>query len=200
MKILYLSTCIGVSYWVIHWLSGSQQVTICSPKDIWQSLETFFIVMSEERDATGLLFFSHYIRFDSLEPHELQHTRLPCLSLSPRICSNSCSSESVMPSNHLLHCRPLLLLPSTFPSIRVFFSESVFCIMWPKYWSFSFSSSPSMNIKGWSPLGLTGFISVQSKSRVFSNITLWKHQFFSAQTSLWFNSHIYTWLLGEKKT
>ena len=69
MKILYLSTCIGVSYWVIHWLRGSQQGTICSPRDIWQSLETFFIVMSEERDATDLLLlFSHYIGLDSGTP------------------------------------------------------------------------------------------------------------------------------------
>ena len=171
MKILYLSTCIVVSYWVIHWLSGSQQVTICSPRDIWQSLETFFIVMSEERDATGLLLFSHYIRLDSLEPHELQHARLPCLSLSPRICSNSCSSESVMPSNHLLHCCHSCL--QSFPA-SVFSNESVFASGGQSIGAFSFSSSPSMNIKGWFPLGLTGFISVQSKglSRVFSNTTI----------------------------
>ena len=71
---------------------------------------------------------------DSLQPHELQHTRLPCPSLSPRVCSNS-SIESAMPSNHLIFCCPLLLLPSIFPSIRVFSSESALRIRWPNYWA-----------------------------------------------------------------
>ena len=79
------------------------------------------------------------------------------------------SIESVMPSNYLILCRPLLILPSIFPSIRVFSSKSVLCI---------------------NPLGLTGLISLQSKgpSRAFSNTTVQKHQFFSAQLSLWSNS------------
>ena len=77
------------------------------------------------------------------------------------------SIELVMPSNHLILCRPLLLLPSIFPSIRVFSSESDCCITWPKYWSFSFSISPSKGL-----------------SRVFSNTTVQKHQFFGAQPSL----------------
>ena len=90
------------------------------------------------------------------------------------------SIESVMPSNHLILCRPLLLLPSIFPSIRVFSNESVLHIRWPKYWSFSFNISPSMNTQDWFPLGWTGWISLQSKShsRVFSNTTVQKHQFF----------------------
>ena len=96
------------------------------------------------------------------------------------------SIESVMPSNQLILCCPLLLLPSIFPSIRVFYNESVFHIRWPKYQIFSFSISPSMNIQDWFPLGWTGWISLQSKglSRAFSNITVQKHQFFSAQLSL----------------
>ena len=69
------------------------------------------------------------------------------------------SSESVMPSNHLILCHPLLLLPSIFLSIRVFSNESVLRIRWPKDWSFSFSLKPSMNIEDWFPLGLTGWIS-----------------------------------------
>ena len=101
------------------------------------------------------------------------------------------SIELVMPSNHLIFCCPLLLLPSVFPSIRVFSNESIFLIRWPKYWHFSFSISPSMNIQGWFPLGLTGLISLQSKglSRVFSNTTVQKHQFFNAQLSLWSNCY-----------
>ena len=109
------------------------------------------------------------------------------------------SVESVMLSYHCILCRPLLLLPSIFPSIRVFSNESTLRMRWPKYWSFSFSISPSMNIQVWFPLGLTGLISMQSKglSRVFSNTTVQKHQFFSTQPSLWSNSHIYTWLLEK---
>ena len=73
------------------------------------------------------------------------------------------SIELVMPSNHLILCCPLLLLPSIFPSIRVFSNESVLCIRWPKYWSFSSASVLPMNIQDWFPLGLTGLISLQSK-------------------------------------
>ena len=77
-----------------------------------------------------------------------------------------------------------------------FRNESVLHVRWPKYWSFSFSISPSNDIQDWFPLGLTSWISLQSKglSRVFSDTTVQKHQFFSAQISLW-SSHIHTWLL-----
>ena len=85
--------------------------------------------------------FSHSVISDSLQPHGLQHTRPPGPSLTPRV--KLMSIESVMPSNHLILCGPLLLLPSILPSIRVFSNESVLHIRWPKYWSFSFSISPS---------------------------------------------------------
>ena len=78
----------------------------------------------------------------TLRPRGLQHTRLLCPSPTPRVCSNL-SIESVMPSNHLILCCPLLLLSSIFTSIKVFSNESVLCIRWPKYWSFPFSISPS---------------------------------------------------------
>ena len=109
------------------------------------------------------------------------------------------SIESVMPSNHVILCCPLLLLPSIFPSIRGFSNESALHIRWPKYWSFSFSISPSMNSQDWSPLGWNGWISLQSKglSRVFSNTTVQKLQFFCAQLSLQSNSHIHTWLVEK---
>ena len=107
------------------------------------------------------------------------------------------SIESVMRSNHLILYHPLLLLPSIFPSIRVFPNESALRIRWPKYWS-SASVLP-MNIQGCFPLGLTGLISLLFKgpSRVFSSTTVWKHQFFGAQSSLWSNSYICTWLLEK---
>ena len=81
----------------------------------------------------------------TLQPHGLQHVRLPCPSPSPRAYSNSCplSRDAVQPS-----CHPLLQLPSVFPSIRVFSSESILRIRWPKYWSFSFSISPSNKYSG----------------------------------------------------
>ena len=87
---------------------------------------------------------------NSLRPHGLQHSRLPCPSPTPGACCKVklMSIESLMPSNHLILCHPLLLLPSIFPSIRVFFKESVLPIWWPKYWSFSFSISPSNECSG----------------------------------------------------
>ena len=101
------------------------------------------------------------------------------------------SIELMIQSNHLIVCHPLLLLPSIFPSIWVFYNKST-----------RVSASAlllSMNIQGWLPLGWTSWISLQSKglSRVFSNTTIWKHQFFGAQLSLWSNSHIRTWLLEK---
>ena len=109
--------------------------------------------------------------------------------------------ELVMQSNHLILCCPLHLLPSVFPSIRVFSSESALPIWRPKYWSFTFSISLANNIQGWFSLGLTGLISLLSKglSRVFSSTTVWKHQFFSHQPALWFNSHIHNKWLPEKQ-
>ena len=96
------------------------------------------------------------------------------------------STESVMPSNHLSLCRPLLLLPSIFPSIRVFSNESALCIRWPSIRLSASASVLPMNVQDWFPLGLTDLISLKSKglSRVFSNITIQKHQFFAAQLSL----------------
>ena len=93
--------------------------------------------------------------------------------------------ESVMPSNHLILYRSLLLLPSIFPSFRVFSIESVLHIRWPKYWSFSFSISPSDEYSGLISFRIN-WISLQSKglSRVFSNTTVQKHQFTGAQLSL----------------
>ena len=90
--------------------------------------------------------FSCSVVSDSFPPHGLQQARLPCPSPTPGACSNS-SIELVMPSNYLILCHPLLP-PSIFPSIRVFSNESVLHIRWPKYWSFSFSISPSNEYSG----------------------------------------------------
>ena len=100
----------------------------------------------------------------------------------------------VMPSNHLILCRPLLLLPPIPPIIRVFSNESTLHIWWPKYWSFSFSISPSNEYSGLISFRMDWFdlLAVFSNSRVFSNTTVQKHQFFGVQLSLQSNSHIYT--------
>ena len=135
-----------------------------------------------------LLLFSHSVMSNSLQPRGLQHTMLPCRSPSPRTSSNS---KSVMPSNHLVLRRPLLLLPSIFPNIRIFSNVSALPIRWPKYWSFSFSIGPSNEYSEQISLGLTGLISFQSKglSRVFSNTT--------AQS---INSSVFSLLYGPTPT
>ena len=128
--------------------------------------------------------------FDSLQPHGLQHARLPCPSWSPGACSNSCSLKSVMPSNHLVLCHPLRLLPSTFPSIRVFSNESLH-IRWPKYRSFSFSISPSDEYSGLVSFRINwfDFLTVQGtlKSLLQQHSTkaslLWCSPFFMSQLS-----------------
>ena len=101
------------------------------------------------------------------------------------------SIESVIPSDHLILCLPLLLLPSIFPTIRVFSIELAHLIKWPKFWSFSIS--PFHEYLGWFPLGLTGLILLsKGLSRVFSSTTIQKHQFFSIHSS-----YIHTWLLEK---
>ena len=110
------------------------------------------------------------------------------------------STESVMPSNRLILCHPLLLLPSIFPSVRVFFRMSQLFASGGQSMGVSASASVlPVNLQGWFPLGLTGLISLQSKglSRVFSNTTVWKHQFFGFQPSLWSNTHICTRVLEK---
>ena len=105
--------------------------------------------------------------------------------------------ESVMPSNHLTLCHPLLLLPSIFASIRVFSNGSVLCIRWPKYWSFSIS--PSNEYSGliyWYWLVWSPCLS-KRLTKVFSNTTIWKYQFFGSLPSSWSSSHIRTWLLEK---
>ena len=144
-----------------------------------------------------LLFFSPSVTSDSLQPHGLQHARLPCPSLSPEACSSSCPLS--------WWCYPTILSSLVpFSSCLQSFSASGSFLM---NWLFisggqSIGDSASvlpMNIQDWFPLGLSGLISLQSKglSRVFSNTTVPKHQFFGAQSSLWFDSHIHTWPLEK---
>ena len=104
------------------------------------------------------------------------------------------SIESVMPSNHLIYCCPLLLLLSIFPSIRVFSNESVLRIRWPKYWNFSFSISPSNEYSGLISFKMDwlDLLAVQETLKSLLQHQVQKHQFFDTPLSLWSNSHIYT--------
>ena len=152
----------------------------------------FTIWATREAPVKGLLLFSCSVLGPTLPPHELQHARLPCPSLSPGVCSNSC------PLSQWCH-------PTISSSVAPFSS----CLQYfPASESFSMSwlfasgdqtirasaSVLPMHIQGWFPLGLIDLISLQSKglSRVFSSTTVQKHQFFSTQPSLWSNSHIST--------
>ena len=102
--------------------------------------------------------------------------------------------ESMMPSNHLIPWHTLPLLPSIFPSITVFSNESALCIRWPKYWSFSFSISPFNDYSGLISFG-TDWLDLLAVQ--FESTTIWKHQLFNAQFSLWSSSHIHAWLLEK---
>ena len=143
--------------------------------------------------------FSHSVMSNSLRPHELQHARPPCPSPTPGVYLNSCPlsrwchpaiSSSVIPFSS---CPQSLPASGSFPMSQLF----AWCGQ-----SIGVSASASvlpMNIQDWSPLGWTGWISLQSKglSSVFSNTTVQKHQFLSTQPVLWSNSHIHTWLLEK---
>ena len=109
------------------------------------------------------------------------------------------SIGSVMVSNYLILCHPLLFLPSMFPSTRVFSSELALSIRCPAYSVSASATVLSMNTQGWFPLELTSAFSLKSKgiSRMFSSTTIWKHQSFGVQPSVWSTSHICTWLLGN---
>ena len=159
----------------------------------------FFYVCGRE---VGVMFYHslvHHQFSSSLSPVRLFAATWTAAHKASLSISNSQSLiklkfiKSVMPSDHPILCCPLLLPPSVFPSIRVFSNESGGQNIGAS------SSALPMNIQDWVPLGLTGWISLPSKvfSRVSSNTTVQKHQFFSAQLSLWTKSHIHTWLLDK---
>ena len=135
---------------------------------------------------------------NSLWPHGLQHFRLPCPSLSPRVCSNSCPLSQWCHPTISSSATPFSLCLQVFPSIRVFSSEMALCITWPIYWSFNIRTSNeclrliSFRINWFDLLAVQGPL----KSLLQSH-TVWKHQFFGMQPSLWSNSHIHKWLLEK---
>ena len=150
-----------------HHSSGSSQCT--SPTHIfnwrivdlqccvsfWWTAKWFSFIRTSDQ-------ISHSVVSDSLRPHESQHSRPPCPSPTPGVHSDS-STESVMPSSHLILCRPLLLLPPIPPSIRVFSNESTLRMRWPSTGVSALASFLPKKSQGWSPSEWTGWISLQSK-------------------------------------
>ena len=124
----------------------------------------------------------------------LHYLILRCITGTSQSLLKLVSIESMMPSNHLILCCLLLLLPSIFPSIKAFSSELALCIRWPGYWSFSFSISSSNEYSGLVSFCIDCLIPLLSKgfSRVFTSTRVRKHEFFSGHPSLWSNSHICT--------
>ena len=143
------------------------------------------------------LLFIHWVVTSSLRPHGLQHSRLPCPSLSPRVCSKSCPLSWWCRPTVSTSIAPFTVCPQSFPESGSFpmigSSHHV-----AKYWSFTFS--PSKEFQGWFLIGSTGLMSLQPTglSRVFSRTTIQKQQFFGNQPSLWSNSHIHTRLLKKR--
>ena len=142
--------------------------------------------------------FSCSVVSDSLQPHELQHATPPCPSPTPRVYSDSSPSSPWCHPAISSSVIPFSSCPQPLPA-WVFSSESTLLMKWPKYWSFSFSIIPSKERPGLVSFRIDWLDLLQSKvlSRVFSNTTVQKHQFFGAQPSSQSNSHIHTWLLEK---
>ena len=142
--------------------------------------------MKVERQCPWFNQFRCSVVSTSLRPYGLQHARLPCPSPTPQSLLKLMSIMLEMPSNHLILSHPLILLPSIFPSIRVFSNDSVLPIRWPKYWSFRFSISPFNEYSGQISFRMDwlDLLAVQVTLKVFSNTIVQKHQFFSVQLSL----------------
>ena len=160
----------------------------------WMWLST----QAQSSIETGSVQFNHSFVSDSLQYHGLRHARLPCPSPTPRACSNSCPfsqwchptiSSSVVSSSCL----------QSFPASGSFLMSWLFTSGGQSTGASASASVLPMNIQSWLPLKFSGLISMQSKglSRVFSNTTVQKHQFLSAQPSLWANSPIHMWLLEK---
>ena len=147
----------------------------------------------------GSVHFSHSVVSDSLRPHELQYTRPLCLSPTPRVHLKACPLSRWCHPTISSSVIPFSSGPQSFPASGSFQMSQHFTSGGQSIGVSASTSVLPVNTKDWSPLGWTGWISLQSKglSRVFSNTTVQKHQFFSPQPSLWSNSHICIWLLEK---
>ena len=147
----------------------------------------------------GSVQFSRSVVSNSLWPHELQHARPPCLSPTPRVHSNSCPSSRWCHPAISSSVIPFSSCPQSLPASESFPMSQLFAWGGPSTGVSALASVLPKNTQDWSPLGWTGWISLQSKglSRVYSNTTVQKHQFFGAQLSSQSNSHILTYYPNE---
>ena len=195
-KIPWISSLVGYSPWGRkelghNWTTDTLVIKRLSIQSLLLALSSMFWA-----HLRGLLWRDLILLFVQLlncvwlcNPKDCNSPGLLFLTISWSLLKLT-SIESVMLSNHLVLCCPLLLLPSIFPSTRVFSSELALCIRWPNYWTcFSFSTNPSN--EGLIFLRVDWFDLLKGVSRVFSCTTVWKHHFFGTQPSLWFNSHIH---------
>ena len=143
--------------------------------------------------------FSCSVMSDALRPHESQHSRPPCPSPTPRVYPNSCPSSQWCHQAISFSVVPFISCPQSLPVSQSFPMSQLFAWGGQSTGVSALASFLPMNTQDWSPLGWTGWVSLQSKglSRVFSNTTVQKHQFFSTQLSWQSNSHIYTWPLEK---
>ena len=142
---------------------------------------------------------SHCCSVDSLQPNGLQHARLHCSSLSLRVCSNPGPLSQWCYPTISSSIVPFFSCFQSFPALGYFPVSLLFASGGQSIGASTSASVLPMNIQGWFPLGLTSLISLMSKglSRIFLSTTIWKHQFFSIQPSLWSNCHNHTWLLEK---
>ena len=166
----------------------------CPTHDKWRKRHSRwrnYLSKTRQHSMANAVQFSRSVMSDSLRPYELQHNRPPCPSPTPRIYSNSCPLSWWCHLNHLCFCRPLLLSPSIFPSIRIFSNESALHIRCPKYWSFSFNISPSSEFSGlisfrmdWLDLfAVQGTLKSRLQHHSAKASILWRSAFFIVQLS-----------------
>ena len=160
---------------------------------------TFTVLNTSTNTERILCQFSRSVVSDSLWPHELQHAKPPCPSLTPGVHPDSCPTSQWCHPAISSSVIPFSSCPQSFPASGSFPVSQLSASGGPSIGLSASTSIPPMNTQDWSPLGWTGWISLLSKrlSRVFSNTTVRKHQFFSAQLSSYSNSHIHTWPLEK---
>ena len=184
----YLSSCVPYIIRVIEW-GDLLDFTIHKP------------VKNMQRTFTQIKQFSSVqsLRSDSFRPHESQHTRPPCQSPTPGVRSNSCPSSQWCHPTISFSVVPFSSCPQSLPASESFPMSQPFTWVDQSTGVSALASFFPMNTHDWFPLGWTGWISLQSKgySKVFSNTTVQKHQFFGAQLSSQSNSHIHTWPLEK---
>ena len=157
-----------------------------------------FLYQNRKLDKSSVQF-SLSVVSNSLWPHELQDARPPCPSPTPGVHPNPCPSSRCCHPTISSSVIPISSCPQSFPTSEAFQMSQLFTSDGQNIGVSASISVLPMNTQDWSPLGWTGWISLQSKglSKVFSNTTVQKHQFFSIQLSLWSNSHIHTWQLEK---